>query len=82
MTKKSFNDKPGLLGSWRAIRMAMVVGFGAAPGRMTGLAVLRLSTEFGAPLQAWGLKLLTDAVTNGIAAPGSAPPCSWPACRW
>ena len=62
---KSLNDKPGLWGTWRAVRTAMSVGFAAAPGRMAALTTLRVATEFGAPAQAWGLKLLTDAVTTG-----------------
>ena len=62
---ESINDKPGLRGTWRAVRTAMAVGFAAAPGRMAALTTLRVATEFGAPAQAWGLKLLTDAVTTG-----------------
>ena len=68
--KKSFNDKPGARATWRAIRIAMVVGFKAAPGRMTALTALRIGTEFGGPAQAWGLKLLTDAVTEGDVSAG------------
>ena len=62
---KSFNDNPGMRETWRAIRTAMVVGVKAAPGRMAALTVLRVTAEFGGPAQAWGLKLLTDAVTTG-----------------
>lgn len=67
---ESFNDKPGARATWRAIRMAMVVGFRAAPGRMIALTVLRVGIEFGGPAQAWGLKLLTDAVTEGDVSAG------------
>ena len=62
---KSFNDNPGVRDTWRAIRLAMSVGWKAAPGRMAALAGLRLTTEFSGPAQAWGLKLLTDSVTTG-----------------
>lgn len=62
---RSFNDRPGLRGTWRSVRTAMGVGFAAAPGRMGLLSLLRVTTEFGAPAQAWGLKLLTDAVSVG-----------------
>lgn len=66
----SINDKPGPRGTWRAVRTAMGVGFAAAPGRMAALTALRVTAEFGGPAQAWGLKLLTDAVTNGDRAAG------------
>ncbi|HVF08804.1 MAG TPA: ABC transporter ATP-binding protein, partial [Actinomycetota bacterium] len=62
---KSINDKPGARATWRAIGTAMAVGFKAAPGRMVALSVIRVTTEFGGPAQAWGLKLLTDAVIRG-----------------
>lgn len=61
---KSFNDRPGARGTWRAVRTAMSVGLRAAPGRMAALMALRVSTEFGGPAQAWGLKVLTDAVAG------------------
>lgn len=63
--KKSFNDKAGVRGTWRAVWSAMGVGIKAAPGRMGLLAVLFVTLEFAGPVQAWGLKLLTDAVTTG-----------------
>ena len=63
--RKSFNDKAGFRGTWRAIWRAMTVGVKAAPGRMGLLTVLFVTLEFAGPAQAWGLKLLTDAVTTG-----------------
>lgn len=62
---ESFNSKPGVRETWRAIRTAMRVGFKAAPARMAVLTVLLVGLEFGGPAQAWGLKLLTDAVSSG-----------------
>jgi ATP-binding cassette subfamily B protein len=60
----SFNDKPGVRATWRSIRTAMRIGFKAAPSRMIGLTIMRVTSEFGGPVQAWGLKLLTDAIVH------------------
>jgi ATP-binding cassette subfamily B protein len=54
-------DKPGLRATWRSIAAAMRIGFKATPSRMVGLSVMRGVTEFSGPIQAWGVKVLTDA---------------------
>ncbi|MEY2473943.1 MAG: ATP-binding cassette, subfamily bacterial [Actinomycetota bacterium] len=52
--------KPGLRATWRSITTAMRIGFKATPSRMLGLSVMRGMTEFSGPIQAWGVKVLTD----------------------
>ena len=66
----SINDKPGARATMRAISTAMRIGFQAAPSRMIGLAFFEVIGEFTGPAQAWGFKLLTDAVVHGSRSDG------------
>ncbi len=69
-TRGVIPDKPGFGATWRSITTAMRIGFKATPSRMLGLSVMRVVTEFSGPLQAWGLKLLTDGLFENDRATG------------
>jgi ATP-binding cassette, subfamily B, bacterial len=66
----SINAKPGARGTLRAIATAMRMGFRATPSRMIGLTIFETLGQFAGPAQAWGFKLLTDAVVEGDRAGG------------
>ncbi len=63
-------EKATLRATWRSISAAMRIGFKATPSRMLGLSAMRLAADATGPAQAWGLKLLTDALFEGDLAAG------------